>query len=131
MSNEILKGKWKQYKGDAKVWWGQAIGDPEIMLDGSKDKVVGWVQEHYGIAKEKAEAEVDEFSSALDNMKNKKAEVESKIKSKYDKFNNEDLAEINGKIENWAEKLKEKYNKSQDEANAEIKDFMAQFKKEE
>lgn len=59
MNADILKGKWKQIRGDAKKWWGKLTDDDFDQIEGERDKLVGRVQERYGYAREEAEAEVD------------------------------------------------------------------------
>ena len=59
MNSDVLKGKWKQVRGEAKKWWGELTDDELDQIDGERDKLVGKVQEHYGRSKEEAEKEVD------------------------------------------------------------------------
>ena len=59
MNAEILKGKWKQLRGEVKKWWGDLTDDDLEKIAGEHDKLVGRIQERYGYAKEQAEAEVD------------------------------------------------------------------------
>jgi len=59
MNAEILKGKWKQLRGEVKKWWGDLTDDDLEKIAGERDKLVGHIQERYGYAKEQAEAEVD------------------------------------------------------------------------
>jgi uncharacterized protein YjbJ (UPF0337 family) len=59
MESDVLKGKWKQMKGDVKVWWGDLTDDDLDKIDGNKDRLVGKLQEKYGWAKGDAEQEVD------------------------------------------------------------------------
>ena len=128
MNEDILKGKWKTLKGEAKIWWGHTTGDPMMELDGNKDKIAGWLQEHKGMAKEEAENEVKKLIAAKKAMESKSEEVAKQIKKDFDKLSHEDIAEIDGNLEAWADKVKEKYNTTQEEANKKIKDFMSQFK---
>lgn len=128
MNEDILKGKWKTLKGEAKIWWGHTTGDPMMELDGNKDKIAGWLQEHKGMAKEEAENEVKKLIAVKKAMESKSEEVVKQIKKDFDKLSHEDIAEIDGNLEAWADKVKEKYNTTQEEANKKIKDFMSQFK---
>ena len=48
MNNNISKGKWKQIRGQAKVWWGKLTNDNGKKVGGSVDKFVGKVQEKIG-----------------------------------------------------------------------------------
>jgi uncharacterized protein YjbJ (UPF0337 family) len=61
MNRDVLEGKWKQLKGEARRQWGKLTDDELDMIAGDKDKLVGLVQERYGYAREKAAQEVDEF----------------------------------------------------------------------
>ncbi|MDX2463541.1 MAG: CsbD family protein [Porticoccus sp.] len=61
MNKEILKGKWKQLKGDAQKQWGKLTNDDLDVIDGQQEKLTGKLQEHYGQSKDEAEKAVDEF----------------------------------------------------------------------
>jgi uncharacterized protein YjbJ (UPF0337 family) len=57
-----VKGNWKQLKGNAKVRWGKLTDDDLMQVEGERDKLVGKIQEAYGITKEEAERQVDDHS---------------------------------------------------------------------
>ncbi|OJX43931.1 MAG: hypothetical protein BGO78_02920 [Chloroflexi bacterium 44-23] len=61
MSNDILKGKWKQFRGKVKQTWGKLTDDDLDRIDGAQDKLAGRLQERYGYTKEKAEAQIADF----------------------------------------------------------------------
>ncbi len=61
MVSDILEGKWKQLQGSIKRRWGELTDDDIDQIAGEKQKLIGLLQEKYGYAKEKAEAEVAEF----------------------------------------------------------------------
>jgi uncharacterized protein YjbJ (UPF0337 family) len=63
MNTDVLKGKWQQLKGEAKVQWGKLTDDDLDQIEGNAQKLVGKVQERYGYARERAEREVDEWIS--------------------------------------------------------------------
>jgi uncharacterized protein YjbJ (UPF0337 family) len=48
MNNNISKGKWKQIRGQAKVWWGKLTHDNGKKVGGNVDKFVGKIQEKIG-----------------------------------------------------------------------------------
>jgi uncharacterized protein YjbJ (UPF0337 family) len=48
MNNNISKGKWKQIRGQAKIWWGKLTKDNGKKVGGNVDKFVGKVQEKIG-----------------------------------------------------------------------------------
>lgn len=61
MNWDRIEGKWKQYKGMAKEKWGEFTDDELDQVAGKRDQLVGKVQERYGIAKDEAERQVDDF----------------------------------------------------------------------
>lgn len=58
MNQDIFEGKWKQVKGSVKIWWNKLTDDDVEVIQGRMEKLVGLLQERYGWAREKAEAEV-------------------------------------------------------------------------
>ena len=65
MNWDQVKGKWKQLKGQTKEKWGKLTDDDLDVIDGRRQQLVGRIQERYGIAKEEAEEQADEFVKAL------------------------------------------------------------------
>ncbi len=63
MNADTLKGKWKQIKGQAKKKWGKLTDDDLDKMEGSRDELVGKIQERYGKSREAAEKEVDTWES--------------------------------------------------------------------
>lgn len=61
IDNNVLKGKWKQFKGDIKRMWGQITDDELDQIGGDRMKLEGKLQEKYGYSKEKAREEVDRW----------------------------------------------------------------------
>jgi uncharacterized protein YjbJ (UPF0337 family) len=57
---DIIKGNWKQFKGEARKEWGKITDDEWDELAGEKDKLVGTLQERYGWEREEAERRADE-----------------------------------------------------------------------
>ncbi|MGD0003435.1 MAG: CsbD family protein [Anaerolineaceae bacterium] len=54
MNDNISKGKWKQIRGQTKVWWGKLTGNGRTRFGGRFDKLVGSLQEKYGNAQQQA-----------------------------------------------------------------------------
>ena len=61
MNDDILQGKWAQLKGKIKEQWGKLTDDEIDQLDGRKDQLVCKVQERYGIARDQAARDVDNW----------------------------------------------------------------------
>ncbi len=62
MNWDQVQGKWKQMKGSVKQQWGKLTDDDLEIIDGQKDKLVGRLQERYGITKEEAARQVGDWS---------------------------------------------------------------------
>lgn len=61
MSRDILRGQWIHLKGRVKAQWGKLTDGDLDELEGHADRLVGKVQERYGLAREQAEREVDNW----------------------------------------------------------------------
>jgi uncharacterized protein YjbJ (UPF0337 family) len=61
-----VEGKWKQASGKVKEKWGKLTDDDLQTIAGKRDQLVGRIQERYGIARDVAEKQVEEFSKAYD-----------------------------------------------------------------
>jgi uncharacterized protein YjbJ (UPF0337 family) len=57
---DVIKGKWTQFKGEARKQWGKLTDDEWEQIAGDKDKLIGKLQEHYGWSREEAERQADE-----------------------------------------------------------------------
>ena len=64
MNSDQFEGKWKQMKGSVKQRWGKLTDDDVTTLSGKKDELVGKIQERYGITREQAQKEADEWARA-------------------------------------------------------------------
>lgn len=62
MNWDQIEGKWKQMRGTAKEQWGKLTDDELDQMAGKRDHLIGKIQEKYGIAKEEAERQVDDWS---------------------------------------------------------------------
>ncbi len=65
MNWDQVAGKWKQYKGQMKEKWGKLTDDDLDVINGKRQQLVGRIQERYGIAREEAEKQADEFVKGL------------------------------------------------------------------
>jgi uncharacterized protein YjbJ (UPF0337 family) len=61
MNQDILKGRWSQLKGELKTQWGKLTDNDVTQIEGQRDKLVGKVRERYGLAREDAERQVDDW----------------------------------------------------------------------
>lgn len=65
MSWDVIKGKWKQIKGEARTQWGKLTDDDWDQIDGNREKLVGRLQEQYGWQKAETEQQVDDWISRM------------------------------------------------------------------
>jgi uncharacterized protein YjbJ (UPF0337 family) len=63
MNKDVFEGKWKQVRGEAKVWWGKLTDDD---LDKVAGQFVGLLQEKYGYSREHAEEEIEKQMNAYE-----------------------------------------------------------------
>ena len=62
-----VEGNWKQLKGRAKQQWGKLTDDDLTASNGRRDELAGKVQERYGIAKDVARKQVDDWARNADD----------------------------------------------------------------
>jgi uncharacterized protein YjbJ (UPF0337 family) len=65
MNSDRLQGQWKQLKGKVKTKWGKLTDDDLDVIDGQTDLLIGKIQERYGIQKEAAQRQVEEWNKIL------------------------------------------------------------------
>ena len=61
MNWDQIEGKWKQMKGSVKQQWGNLTDDDIDVIAGNRDKLIGKLQERYGIARQEAEKRADDW----------------------------------------------------------------------
>lgn len=61
MNEDLLKGKWNQFKGKIKSKWGKLTDDDLKEAEGDREKIIGKIQEKYGKDKEEAKKEFDDW----------------------------------------------------------------------
>jgi uncharacterized protein YjbJ (UPF0337 family) len=65
MNWEQARGQWKQLSGEAKRQWGKLTDDDVQTIDGDREKLVGKLQERYGLQKEEAERDANDWITRL------------------------------------------------------------------
>jgi uncharacterized protein YjbJ (UPF0337 family) len=68
VNTDQMKGNWKQLIGQAKEKWGRLTDDDWQIVQGQRDQLVGRIQERYGIARDEAQRQVDEFEKSYDRL---------------------------------------------------------------
>jgi len=66
MNRDRIEGNWKQAKGKIKEQWGRLTDDHLNIIDGRRDRLLGQIQESYGIAMDEAEKQVQAWEKLND-----------------------------------------------------------------
>ena len=69
MNKDIFEGKWTQLKGSAREQWGKLTDNDVEEVKGNYEQFVGKVQERYGVAREEAEKQVDEWTASQEDRR--------------------------------------------------------------
>jgi len=65
MNWDQIAGSWKQLQGKVREKWGKITDDDLTVVAGKRDQLSGALQRRYGLAKEEAEKQLDEFITSL------------------------------------------------------------------
>jgi uncharacterized protein YjbJ (UPF0337 family) len=65
MNWDQVEGKWKQYKGQLRTKWGKLTDSDLDVIQGNRQQLVGKIQEYYGVTKENAEKQIEDFVNGL------------------------------------------------------------------
>ena len=65
MNSDTLQGNWEQLKGKAQQKWGKLTDDDLDVVEGKRTELAGRIQERYGIARDEAEKQIDEWNERV------------------------------------------------------------------
>ena len=65
MNWDQIEGNWKQFTGKAREQWGDLTDDEVQQAKGNREQLAGVIQKKYGIAKEEAVRQVDDWQRTL------------------------------------------------------------------
>lgn len=65
MNWDTIKGNWNQFTGSVREHWGELTDDDVMEAAGEREQLVGKIQERYGITKEQAQQQVDQWAADL------------------------------------------------------------------
>jgi uncharacterized protein YjbJ (UPF0337 family) len=75
MNEEIIKGKWTEFKGEVLNQWGKLTNDELDKTSGNMVSILGMIQQRYGLKKEEAQEKLSQiasrFSDKSEDLKNK------------------------------------------------------------
>ena len=61
MNDDIIKGQWKQLKGEVRKRWNLLTDDDVEAVEGAVEKLEGRLQERYGWEKERVRTEIADW----------------------------------------------------------------------
>ncbi len=95
MNWDQVEGNWTQMRGKIRENWGRLTDDDLEQAKGSKDQLVGTVQAKYGLTKEKARDQVDEFlESASSYFSQVREKVAERVHDAREYVENRDYSEM-------------------------------------
>jgi uncharacterized protein YjbJ (UPF0337 family) len=65
MKWDHIENRWKDFVGSARAHWSKLTEDDWLAMTGTQGHLVGRIQKRYGIAREEAQIQVDDWSCAL------------------------------------------------------------------
>jgi uncharacterized protein YjbJ (UPF0337 family) len=72
MNKDVLEGKWKQIRGEAKAWWGKLTDDDLDRAAGKVEVLAGMLQEKYGYTHQRAVEDIDKHVTEYEARLKKK-----------------------------------------------------------
>ena len=64
-----IAGNWHKFKGEVRRQWGKLTDDELEVINGNREKLLGKIQERYGIARNQAERDLDDWFKKLPDFK--------------------------------------------------------------
>jgi uncharacterized protein YjbJ (UPF0337 family) len=68
MKWDELEAQWNEFAGSARAHWSKLTDDDWQAITGKKGHLIGRIQKRYGISREEAGKQVDEWSGALPDI---------------------------------------------------------------
>lgn len=68
MNWDRVQGNWKQFKGKLQEKWGKLTDDQVSAIDGRREILAGKLQEAYGIGKEEAEQQINDWQRSMQDV---------------------------------------------------------------
>ena len=124
MNEEILLGKLNSVTSDAKIWFGEKVGEGISKIGNDRERITVYLETQFNSNRKKAQQELQKFEEARFIFRTRPHEADTKIGFKFEKFETNEILAINGSFQRFVNKIKEKYGKTQKEATFEMKNFM-------
>jgi uncharacterized protein YjbJ (UPF0337 family) len=70
MNWDRVQGNWKQFKGKVREKWARLTDDHVNEIDGHREVLAGKLQEAYGIGKEEADRQINDWQKSIQEVAN-------------------------------------------------------------
>lgn len=80
MNWDRIEGNWKQLKGKVNEKWGKLTDDHLDVVAGKREQLAGKIQEVYGIGKDEANRQIDEFAESMREDSNSKLRMNKNLR---------------------------------------------------
>jgi uncharacterized protein YjbJ (UPF0337 family) len=81
MNRDMIEGNWKQLKGKFQEEWGRLTEDNLDMVAGRRDQVIGKIQEIYGMTKDQAEKQIQDYEGRNSERRRRRAASDAAIRA--------------------------------------------------
>jgi uncharacterized protein YjbJ (UPF0337 family) len=68
MTWDRVQGNWKQLKGKVREKWAKLTDDHVNAIEGRREVLAGQLQEAYGIGKDEAERQINDWQKSIEEM---------------------------------------------------------------
>lgn len=74
MNEQMIKGKWKEIKGEIQRAWGNLTGDELDRTEGNLKSIAGIIEQKYGAKKDEVSRKLDDIVSRYKSEADRKAD---------------------------------------------------------
>ena len=82
MNWDRIQGNWKQLKGSLQEKWGKLTDDHLDVIDGRRDILAGKLQEAYGIGKDEADRQINDWHRSVQDAANDEDAIPPRINAR-------------------------------------------------
>lgn len=129
MNNEILKGEWKELKGEIQKVWGKLTDNDLDQVNGEATRLEGLLQQKYGHGVDEARKKVADMIDRYDNLSalGEWNMIKGEIQKAWGDLTENEVDRINGSKTRLLGTLQKKYGHSKEEAWAAVDKFLKQL----
>lgn len=126
MNNEILKGEWKELKGEIQKAWGKLTDNDLDQINGEATRLEGLLQQQYGHGVDETRKKVATIIGRYDNLTalGEWNIIKGEIQKAWGELTENEVDRINGSKTRLMGLLQKKYGHSREEAWTSVDKFL-------